>query len=128
MKKIFTLGVAWKTFPLVKAIATDIAANATSLKSLNSQRESEKDRRKQWDLDDEIKVVDRNLHANKEELRELSVKLLDAETGKVGYRTIVNNQEAYFTWKIGEQTFSWQFVNEENQRDIPKDWLKEIQV
>lgn len=125
-RTIFTLGVAWKMLPLVSRIAKDIAETSANLKVLRKQRKATTERKQQWTLDDEIKDGLRKLRDTNDELDSLSIVMLDPKVGKVGYPTIVNNTEAYFTWQPGEPTFLWQFAGDNEQHSCPKEWLKEI--
>ena len=125
-RTIFTLAVAWKMLPLVSRIAKDIADNNKTRRNLRQERKTATDRKQQYTLDDDIKDTERRIQENTEELESLGLDLLDKKVGKVGWPTIVNNSEAYFTWEPGSPTFLWQFVGDETQHALPKDWLREI--
>ena len=71
-------------------------------------------------------MQDRGVADAVDELQTLGVSLLDAEEGRVGFPTMVNNRPAYFTWRPGEDGLhSWQFAEESVCRPIPLSWFKE---
>jgi len=50
---------------------------------------------------------------------------LDADAGRVGFPTAVNNRPAYFSWTPGEAELEfWHFADETARRPIPKLWAK----
>jgi len=57
----------------------------------------------------------------------LGLTLLDAEIGRVGFPTLVNDRRAYFSWRPGEEGLhSWHFAEESMCRPIPSAWRNEI--
>ena len=63
------------------------------------------------------------------ELEVLGVALVDPETGRVGFPTIVNERPAFFSWQPGEETLKyWHFGSELVRRAIPASWAKHADI
>ena len=133
---MLSLKTVQRMLPLVQHIVEDLLLQQRSVDRLQPEADRlERQRRNlDWDarqrryqLQDELASAERGvLHAT-EELSGLGVVLLDAEFGKVGFPTMVNNRQAYFAWQPGDEGVNrWQFTDETVSRPIPASWLKEI--
>jgi hypothetical protein len=122
--------------PLVERILTDLRARQGILERLAPEQlrlDRQKrdlswpERQRRYQIQDEIAVAEQDLQETVDELSNLGVALLDAETGRVGFPTMVNNRRAYFSWRPGENGLhSWHFAEESVCRPIPAAWLKEL--
>src|SRR5437667_8626820 len=127
-----------RMLPLVQRIVDDILASQKAVLQLQPQEQSldrQKreltwpERRRRYQIKDEITQADTSLQNAVTELRELGVVLLDGDQGRVGFPTLVNNRRAYFSWHPGEDGLhSWQFADEDVTRPIPLAWLKELNL
>jgi hypothetical protein len=85
------------------------------------------ERQRRYQLTDELSRSLSELQIARVELDALSVVLLDAELGLVGFPTLVNNQRAFFSWKPGEESVEfWQFADNGRRRTVPAAW-KDVQ-
>jgi hypothetical protein len=81
------------------------------------------ERQRRYQLTEELGRAVTDLHDARLELDALGVVLLDAEVGLVGFPTLVNNQRAFFSWKIGEEGVEfWQFADSTRRRPVPAAW------
>ncbi|MCI0457112.1 MAG: DUF2203 domain-containing protein [Gemmataceae bacterium] len=129
-----TLATARRMLPLVQRILEDIRTDQTLLARLEPEQDrldrhrrdlSWPERQRRYQVRDEITTLQRRLSEATAELQSLGTTLLDAETGRVGFPTIVNDRRAYFSWRLGEETIrSWHFAEESICRPIPPSWLK----
>lgn len=127
-----------RMLPLVQRIVGDILATRKTLARLQPEERAldrEKrvltwpQRQRRYQLKDELAQADLRMQGALSELRELGVIILDADQGRVGFPTTVNNRRAYFSWHPGEEGLhSWQFADEDMTRPIPVSWLKEISL
>lgn len=135
---VFSLTTVQKMLPLVRRIVDDILAGQKTLirlhpeeVRLDKKRQSLAwpERRRRYTLKDEVAGAENALQNAKEELGGLGLAILDTETGRVGFPTMVNNRHAYFTWQPGEESPRyWHFAEEAACRPIPPAWLKEISL
>ena len=133
---VLNLKTVHKMLPLVRGIVADamnrhhaMAALQPQETHLQRQRRSLSwgQRKQRYLLQQDISDHDQGLQDALSELNELGVVMLDAEEGRVGFPTLVNNRPAYFTWTPGEDgPHSWQFVEEDVARPIPPAWLQEV--
>ncbi len=133
---MLNLKTVQRMLPLVQKIVADLLLQQRSVDRLQPEAERlERQRRNlDWDarqrryqLQDELASAERGLQHAGEELSGLGVVLLDAEFGKIGFPTMVNNRQAYFAWQPGDEGVNrWQFTDESVSRPIPASWLKEI--
>jgi hypothetical protein len=122
--------------PLVERILADLRDRQQTLQRLTPEQlrlERQKrdltwpERQRRYHIQDEMAVAERALQETVDELSNLGVALLDADTGRVGFPTMVNNRRAYFSWRPGENGLhSWHFAEESVCRPIPAAWLKEL--
>jgi hypothetical protein len=118
--------------PLVRRVVADVLRHQQRLAQLRPERDRLErnrlqlawlDRARRYEIDEEITSVTNELRSSRGELESLSVALLDAETGLVGFPTIVNNRRAFFSWKPGEEGLTfWNFAGDLNRRLVPSNW------
>ena len=128
------LVTARRMLPLVQRIVDDILTDRKDLARLQPEQdrldEQRRDlrwpeRQRRYQVREEINALQRHLHEAVGELHGLSLTLLDADAGRVGFPTIVNDRRAFFSWRPGEETIrSWHFAEESACRPIPASWLK----
>ncbi len=133
---MLSLKTVQRMLPLVQKIVDDLLQQQRSVDRLQPEADRlERQRRNlDWDarqrryqLQDDLANAERGLQNAAEELSGLGVVLLDAEFGKIGFPTMVNNRQAYFAWQPGDEgVHRWQFTDETVSRPIPASWLKEI--
>jgi hypothetical protein len=135
---VLSLQTVQRMLPLVQRIVEDFLGNQKALVRLQPQEEilDRKKRTLDWPgrqqryrLKEEVARAENGQAAACEELGELGVVLLDADLGRVGFPTMVNNRKAFFSWKPGEDGLnSWHFAEETSCRPIPPAWFKEISM
>ncbi len=135
---LFNLPTVQKMLPLVHRIVEDFLQREHHLSDLRPEQhklERQKrqlpwnERKRRYAIQDEISLEEREIEANQEELQDLGVVLLDAELGRVGFPTMVNNRPAFFSWHVGEKGVqSWHFAEETVCRPIPSSWLNELSM
>lgn len=135
---VLNLKTVHKMLPLVRGIVADVLSRhqqmaALQPKEIHLQRQkrtlSWTQRKQRYLLQSDIADQDQGMQDALEELNQLGVVLLDAEHGRVGFPTLVNNRPAYFTWTPGEDCpHTWQFAEENVARPIPQAWLQELSV
>ena len=80
---------------------------------------------RRYQIREEVASGERNLEEALAELAGLSIVLLDAVVGRVGFPTVVNNRQAFFSWQVGEEDLAhWHFSEEDARRPIPATWSK----
>lgn len=135
---VLSLKTVTRMLPLVQRIVKDILGRQRELARLHPE-EARLDRQRRtldwpsrqrrYQVKDDVAAAEQGLRTALEELDELGVILLDADLGRVGFPTIVNNRPAFFSWRLGEDGLhSWHFVEENTCRPIPPAWYKELQV
>ncbi len=133
---VFSLKTVHKMLPLVERILQDVLVQQQGLQRLcpeQARLDRQKrtldwpQRQRRYQLEDELHAAEHSLSETKDELSGLGVILLDGETGRVGFPTMVNNRRAFFSWRPGEDgVHSWHFAEETACRPIPSAWLKEL--
>lgn len=131
---IFGLTTVRRMLPLARHIVDEILHEQRSLAVLQLEQELlDKQRRtlswpqrsRRYRLREEIAERDESLRKALAELDSLGVVLLDAETGRVGFPTLVNDLQAYFSWQPeDEDVENWHFIQESGRRPIPRAWLE----
>jgi hypothetical protein len=135
---VLNLNTVQRMLPLVRHIVEDFLASQENLSRLHPE-EGRLDRQRRsldwparqrrYRLKEEIARIENMLAGAREELDDLGVVLLDAEVGRVGFPTMVNNRKAFFSWRPSEDGLhSWHFAEESQCRPIPPAWLKEISM
>ncbi len=135
---VLNLKTVHKMLPLVRTIVADVLARHRQMATLQPQEDRLQrqrrvlnwtQRKQRYLLQSNIADQDQGMQDALEELNQLGVVLLDAENGRVGFPTLVNNRPAYFTWLPGEDApHTWQFAEENVARPIPPAWLQELSV
>ncbi len=120
--------------PLVGRVAKDVIRHHQHLAELRPERDHLERRRHNLDwpqrqrryrIEEEILTSEKELQAVEAELGALGVMVLDAESGLVGFPTMVNNRPAFFSWKPEEEgLIYWNFADDTARRPIPEDWTK----
>ena len=135
---ILSLTTVQKMLPLVQRIVDDylrLQHNLFRLQPEEARLDRQRrdlawpERQRRYEVKEQLAAAETAMQHAVEELGNLGVVLLDAELGRVGFPTMVNNRRAYFSWRLGEEGLhSWHFAEEEVVRPIPAAWLKEIVV
>lgn len=130
--KVFDLQSARKALPLVRAITRDIVELYRELQERSERLEvirrntggqpgaGGRSRSMPAMFEEEIQEVERGLQRDAVRLQEflgellaLGVELKDPEKGLVDFPAVVNGEEAYLCWQLGEDTIDhWHLVNE----------------
>jgi hypothetical protein len=131
---VLNLNTAHRMLPLVQHIVGDILADQAVLQRLQPEQDRLdrhkrelvwQERQRRYQVHEEVSSAERHLLEAREELDTLGIALLDAEIGRVGFPTLVNDRRAFFSWKPGEETLNtWQFEEETICRPIPASWWK----
>jgi hypothetical protein len=134
-EKVLNLRTVQKMLPYVQQIVTELTDRRRLLSELHPEQGrlerkkrhlSWQERKARYSIQDEIALQDRGMQDVVDELGSLGVVVLDADEGRIGFPTMVNNRPAYFTWTPGEEGLhSWQFAEENVARPIPFAWFKE---
>ena len=131
---VLNLNTAHRMLPLVQHIVTDILADRAVLTRLQPELDRLdrhkrelvwQERQRRYQVHDEHASAERHMQEALEELDTLGLALLEPETGRIGFPTLVNDRRAYFSWTPGEETlYTWQFEEEDIRRPIPQSWWK----
>jgi hypothetical protein len=135
---VLSLSTAQRMLPLVKRIVEDILASQEALARLAPEQEelfrqrrnlAWPERKRLYQIQEEIANAERRLGEAHEEMQSLGLTLIDAESGRVGFPTLVNDRRAFFSWRPGDEGLqSWHFAEESVCRAIPKEWMREISL
>jgi hypothetical protein len=133
-----SLSMAQRMLPLVQRIVEDVLAHQQALDKLQPERDkldrqrrqlAWPERQRRYQLREELNRAEQALQESLDEMQTLGVSLLDAEIGRVGFPTLVNDRRAFFSWRPGEEGLhSWHFSGETVCRPIPNSWLREISL
>jgi hypothetical protein len=131
---VLNLNTANRMLPLVRRVVDDILIDLKAIDRLQPEQDRldrhKRDlvwveRQRRYQVHEEIAGAERHLQHAIEELQTLGVTLLEADTGRVGFPTLVNDRKAYFSWRPGEEGLSsWHFAEETTCRPIPAAWWK----
>jgi hypothetical protein len=131
-----SLSTAQRMLPLVQRIVEDILKNHQVLEQIIPERDrldrqrrslTWPERQRRYQLREEADSAAANLQDARDELAQLGLTLLDADVGRVGFPTLVNDRRAFFSWRPGEEVLdSWHYAGESVCRPIPASWKKEI--
>jgi hypothetical protein len=137
-ERLINLGTARRMVPLVRRVVRDILEAQQLLSRLRPEQEVLDQRRRtlvwnqrwrRYQLREEIAALEQQLQQALAELTVLGVALLDLEEGRVGFPTLVNNRNAYFSWRMGEDSVNhWHFDGETLRRPIPTSWNKSADI
>jgi hypothetical protein len=121
--------------PLVSSIVRDLMTLATDLDRCEEElsllpRVGEMDwrgRSKAYALQEQVATISQDLRNAYLELESLHLTLLNAETGMVGFPTLVNNRRAFFTFNLGEKSIAnWCYACDPTLRPVPKSWIRTV--
>lgn len=129
---VLTWAHAQSMMPLVRHIVTEIMTLVQRMQAIEPEKDrldrhrhdlSWPERRRRYELTEEMDRLTKALRSARAELDVLGVALLDEATGFVGFPTLVNNQRAYFSWKLDEDELNyWQFADGHRRRAVPAAW------
>ena len=132
--RLINLGTARRMLPLVRRIVEDVLACQRLLAQLRAEQErldrqkrtlAWAQRSRRYALREEITEREYTHQQSLAELSLLGVALLGPDDGRVGFPTLVNNRQAFFSWLPGEENVAhWHFNGESTRRTIPAAWLK----
>jgi hypothetical protein len=130
----FTWTTAQRMLPLVGHIVADILGRQRHLTQMHLEKDrldrlrrtlAWPERSRRYQLEEEITDGEQALLQVLAELDGLAVVLLDREAGQIGFPTVVNGRQAYFSWKPGDEGLvCWHFAEESVRRPIPPAWTK----
>jgi hypothetical protein len=130
--------LSWETsqqmLPLVQRIVDDLLGRQRRLDCLLPEKDRLDRRRRtlawpersrRYQLHDEIASEERQLQEVLGELAGLKLILVDAQSGQVGFPTVVNGRQALFSWRPGDDGLKfWHYHAETHRRVIPAAWTK----
>jgi hypothetical protein len=136
--RLINLGTARRMLPLVQQIVGDVlecqrllAERLPEQDRLDRQRRTLNwpQRSRRYALHEEVAGLEQKQQQSLTELTALGVVLLGEFDGRVGFPTLVNNRQAFFSWKPGEDSVvHWHFEGETTRRSIPPAWLKAAEI
>ena len=121
--------------PLVSSIVRDLMGLANDLDQCEEEltslpRMGEMDwrgRSKAYQLQEQVATISQDLRNAYLELEVLHLTLLNAETGMVGFPTMVNNRRAFFTFTVGDKSIdNWCYSSDSTLRPVPKSWIRTV--
>jgi hypothetical protein len=130
LRKVFDYFSARASLPLVKAILSDIMAQAEDYNQIKrSQAEtpatkslSNEDTATFLELRKKLEVSERMRELG-EELKRLGVCLLDLSRGIVGFPSVINGKLAYLLYRHKEDAIKyWRFADESLTHLVPVEW------
>lgn len=111
-RKLFSVEEANRTLPLVRAIATDLAALSREVAERRERLavlQSGRDRAAGDPYNDELAQIEEELEADNlrlldyvRELRELGVEPKNGPEGLIDFPALVDGRQVYLCWKLGE--------------------------
>jgi hypothetical protein len=132
--RVFTWGSARAMLPLAGRIVADLVRLYARLEELRPETEQLESRRlalswperaRRYQLQEEKAAADKELRAVRAELTALGVAVLHEASGLIGFATIVNEREAFFSWRPGEDGLEfWNFAGDPVRRSVPEAWTK----
>ncbi len=131
------LKTARRMLPLVRRIVVDIVHDAQELNKYTFEQEgldrdkttlSWPERQRRYTVQGEVARLQSRLEEEKRELDSLGAVLFNPPAiGLVGFPTIINQRQAYFSWRIGEESLNfWHFDGEEKLREPIPPSLEEV--
>jgi len=131
---VLSLATANEMLQLVRPIVADILRHQRRLEGLrpeldrldrNRRTLAWPQRQRRYEIKEEVNYTEIELLDALAELEVLGLTLIDAEDGRIGFPTVVNDRRAFFSWKPGEEAVaSWHFAAESVRRPIPPHWSK----
>jgi hypothetical protein len=137
-KVVLNLATARRMLPLVQRVVRDVLHYQNLLAHLRPEQDHlDRQRRtlawplrcRRYQVREELAAAEGALQDARAELASLSLVILDLATGRVGFPTLVDNRQAFFSWRPGEETLnSWQFPEDTTLRLIPAHWAKAASI
>ncbi len=131
---VFAWGPARAMLPLVGRVVDDLVRLHARLEELRGDAARLERRRlalgwperaRRYRLLEETKAAARELRSVRDELAGLGVTVLHEASGLVGFATVVNEREAFFSWRPGEEGLDfWNFAGDPARRPVPESWIK----
>jgi len=131
---VLNLATARRMLPLVQRVVNDVMHYQRRLAQLwpEQQRLDQQRRTLAWpercrryQIREDVAVAERGLQEALAELTGLAVVLLDPAVGRVGFPTVVDHRQAFFSWQLGEEALNyWHFPEDAAFRLIPASWAK----
>jgi hypothetical protein len=131
---VLSWGTSRAMLPLVGRIVADVVRDQARLAQLQPEQARLDlqrhtlpwpQRARRYQLREEIVTLEKDLGTALAELDSLGVVLLDAETGLVGFPTIVNDRRAYFAWRPEDEGLDfWSYAGDSTRRPVPEDWTR----
>src|SRR5688572_13472048 len=116
---VMNLTTARRMLPLVERVIRDILEQQKMIDHLQPEQERLdrhrrdlvwQERQRRYQVRDEVTAAEIHLRGALDELQTLGLSLLDADHGRVGFPTLVNDRRAFFSWQPGEEGIrSWHF-------------------
>jgi hypothetical protein len=128
-----------KMLPLVQRIVADLLTAEQHVGSLlwelegldrNRRNLTWPERQRRYFVQDEIAHAKDRRRELEGELEHLGVTVTDAVHGRVGFPTIVNDKQAFFSWQPGEDEIGfWHFAGDaDRRRPIPPSWVLDTPI
>jgi hypothetical protein len=135
----FSLVVARRMLPLVRRVVSDFLQAGQALARLHPEKDHlDRQRRtlawpgraRRYQLREEIDALEQRRQDALIELEALlGVTLLDADVGRIGFPTTINDRRAFFSWQPGDESLAyWHFAGESTRRLIPSGWTAAADV
>ncbi len=131
---VLNLATARRMLPLVQRVVSDVIHYRRRLAQLRPEQHrldwqrrtlAWPERCRRYQIREDVADAERNLQEALAELAGLAVVLLDPAVGRVGFPTVVNNRQAFFSWQLGEEALNhWHFLEDDARRLIPANWAK----
>lgn len=129
---IMTLDQAQSMVPLVRLIVQDAVNAQHHLGHLQPEQDgldrrrrslTWPERQRRYQVQEDVARYEKALAEARTELDALAVALLDEESGRVGFPTLVNDRRAFFSWTLGQgQITHWHYPGDDAGRLIPPGW------
>jgi hypothetical protein len=136
--RVFDLATARRMLTLVERIVSDIGHARQDLTEMLPEQDrldrqkrvlSWPERSRRYLLRDEIAAREDSLQDALAELDHLGIELLNPESGRIGFPTLVNHRKAYFSWQPGDETVQfWHYAGETERQPIPAGWSKVVNL
>ncbi|MER3416771.1 MAG: DUF2203 domain-containing protein [Gemmataceae bacterium] len=131
-----TLAQARRMLPLVSRVVADIRDHWRQLTALELEQArldarrrhlAWPDRRRRYQIAEEIQYHVRELRSALAELDTLEVVLVDPEKGEAAFPTTIHGQPGFFLWTLGQDAPHWWcYADETRRRIVPEHWLQDV--
>jgi hypothetical protein len=131
---VMTWTMAARMLGLVRGIVHDIQTHHRRLAQLRPEKArldrlrhtlAWPQRSRRYQIQEEVNVTEGLLKDALAELDNLHVAILSLSEGLIGFPTLVNDRQAFFSWRPEEEALQyWQFAGEGARRPIPSAWVK----